>query len=96
VNAFETNSIREKYRLSWDEEYIIGMVNNFGNINTMSILDEADKVMSPATAHKWLTSAHKKKLLLRKRTEDKRSSVFYVSEKGKKILREIGDAYVGN
>jgi len=96
MNAFDTQIVRKKHGVSWNEEYIIAMVGHNEGISTMRILNIAklQKVMSPATAHKYLSQAIAKKLLNHKQDkEDMRSMSVFVTAKGKHFLEEIKSAY---
>ena len=97
MDAFSTQIIRKKHGVDWNEEYIVGMVYHNEGINTSRVLNIAglQKVMSSATAHKYLMSAIKKKLLLQKQDkEDRRGVQLVVSASGERFLKEIKDAYV--
>lgn len=92
MNAFESQHIRNKYGIDWLSEYIIGMINNLGAMNTTRILAmcERHKIMSSATAHKYLKLGVERKLLLQKRSkEDKRGVEFTVAAKGIQFLEEL-------
>ena len=54
MNTFETNPIRDRYGITVYEEYLVGMINKLGSMNTSRVLAMANrqKIMSPATAHK--------------------------------------------
>ena len=97
MNAFTTQHIRDKYHIEWQEEYILGMVNQLGSMSTTRVLSLCDKqsLMSPATAHKYLKSAVKRKLLAQKRNkEDARGVEFTVAAKGDQFLEELKHAHV--
>jgi hypothetical protein len=97
MNTFETNPVRDKYGITVYEEYIVGMVNKLGSMNTTRILGMANKqkIMSPATAHKYLKLAITKKLLLQRREkEDGRNMELTVASRGTKLLEELKHAYV--
>ena len=97
MNAFDTQLVRKKHGVSWNEEYIIAMVANNEGISTMRVLNIAglQKVMSSATAHKYLTMAVNKKLLSHKQDkEDLRCMSLHLTAKGKHFLEEIKNAYV--
>lgn len=97
MNAFDTQLVRKKHNVSWNEEYIIAMVHHNEGINTMRVLNIAklQKVMSPATAHKYLSQAIAKKLLSHKQDkEDLRGMTVSVTAKGKHFLEEIKNAYI--
>ena len=96
MNAFDTQLVRKKHGVSWNEEYIIAMVANDEGINTMRVLKIAglQKVMSPATAHKYLMKAVDKKMLSNKQDkEDLRSMTLTITAKGRHFLEEIRNAY---
>jgi hypothetical protein len=66
-------------------------------MNTTRVLEMADrqKIMSPATAHKYLKAAVAKKLLLQRwDKKDKRNTEFTVGARGTKLLEELKHAYV--
>jgi DNA-binding MarR family transcriptional regulator len=97
MNTFETNPVRDRYGITVYEEYIVGMVNKLGSMNTTRILGMANKqkIMSPATAHKYLKLAITKKLLLQRRdSEDGRNIELTVGSRGNKLLEELKHAYV--
>jgi len=97
MNTFETTPIRDKYGINVNEEYIIGMVNNLGSMSTTRVLELAqdNKVMSNATAHKYLKAAVAKKLLLQRwDKKDRRNTEFTVGARGTKLLEELKHAYV--
>ena len=97
MNAYDTQQVRSRYRLTWQEEYIIGMVNKEAPLGTMAVLKLAEDqvVMSPATAHKYLTKVVAKKFISEHVVKaDKRSVTFDLTEKGKKFLEEMKNGYV--
>lgn len=92
MNAYLSKEVRKKYRATWQEEFIVGMVAHLGPMNTKRVLLETgyEGVMSPATAHKYLHKAITNKLLSIKTVkEDKREVVIDYTEKGMKFLNEI-------
>lgn len=96
MNAFDTQIVRKKHGVSWNEEYIIAMVANNEGITTMRVLKIAglQKVMSSATAHKYLKQAVDKKFLSHKQDkEDMRSMTLTLTAKGRHFLEEIRNAY---
>lgn len=97
MNTFETNPVRDKYSITVYEEYLVGMINKLGSMNTSRVLSMANrqKIMSPATAHKYLKLAIDKKLLLQRRdSEDGRNIELTVGSRGNKLLEELKNAYV--
>lgn len=98
MNLFNTQPVRAKYGITASEEYIIGMVNNLGSTSTTRVLEIAQdhKVMSNATAHKYLKAAVAKKLLLQRwDKKDRRNTEFTVGARGTKLLEELKNVYVG-
>ena len=55
-NAYDTQVVRNRHKISWQEEYVLGMVNAEAPLGTMAVLKiaEAQTVMTPATTHKYL------------------------------------------
>ena len=97
-NAYDTQAVRKRHKLSWQEEYVLGMVNAEAPLGTMAVLKiaEAQTVMSPATTHKYLHKLIAKKFVLEKQDRDDRRGVdLFVGAKGELFLKEIEDAHVG-
>jgi len=92
MNMFQTQRIRDDHKVCWQEEYIVGMVSHLGPMNAMRILNLCvkQKIVSPATAHKYLKSAAHKKLLTRKVNPiDKREVEYELSAKGGRFLDDV-------
>ena len=92
MNAYLSKEVRKKYKATWQEEFIVGMISYLGPMNTKRVLLETgyEGVMSPATAHKYLHKAIKNKLLsIKTFKEDKREVVIDYTEKGLCFLDEI-------
>lgn len=92
MNAYLSKEVRKKYRATWQEEFIVGMIAYLGPMNTKRVLLETgyEGVMSPATAHKYLQNAVRRKLLLVKPSkEDGREVVIDLSEKGINFLNDV-------
>lgn len=92
MNAYQSKEVRKKYKATWQEEFIVGMIAHLGLMSTKRVLLETgyDGLMSPATAHKYLHQAIKKKLLtLKQSRSDGRAVEIDITEKGKKFLDEI-------
>jgi len=92
MNAYLSKEVRKKYKATWQEEFIVGMVAHLGPMNTKRVLLETgcEGVMSPATAHKYLHKAIANKLLSIKTVkEDKREVVIDYTERGITFLNEI-------
>jgi predicted transcriptional regulator len=93
MNTYESQPVRNTYKVTWQEEFILGMVNHMGPLNGMRIIHECqtDTGMSLATTHKYLKQNVAKKLLKQKRTG--REVHFSLTDKGTKFLEEIKNAY---
>lgn len=95
MNAFKTQPIRAKHKITMPEEYILGMVKELEPISTMRILNLAEKqdAMSPATTHKYLKQIERKKLIHKVKAEDQRMKEFATTGRGISFLEELGHAY---
>ena len=93
MNTYESQPVRNTYKVTWQEEFILGMVKHMGPLNGMRIIHECqtDTGMSLATTHKYLKQNVAKKLLKQKRTG--REVHFSLTDKGTKFLEEIKNAY---
>jgi hypothetical protein len=96
VNAFKTQTIRAKYKLCLQEEYVLGMINDLKPISTSHILllSEEQNVMSPSTAHKYLKELQRKKFVHTVKSDDSRLREFAPTGKGMVLLEELKHAYV--
>jgi predicted transcriptional regulator len=92
MNAYESQPVRNTYNVSWQEEYILGMINHVGALNGMRVINEcqSDTGMSLATAHKYLKQNVSKKLVKQKRTG--REVHFSLTDRGIKFLEELKNA----
>ena len=95
MNAFKTQTIRAKHKLTMQEEYVLGIINELEPISTMRILNLAEKqdVMSPATTHKYLKNLERKKLIHKIKAEDRRMHEMATTGKGTIFLEELKHAY---
>ena len=97
MNAYETQALRFKNRIVWQDEYIIGMVGKEEPLSTTGVfkIAEAENVMSQATTHKYLKRVVAKKFVQEKSVKsDRRAHELTLTEKGKNFLQEIKNAYV--
>ena len=97
MNAYETQALRFKNRIVWQDEYIIGMVGKEKSLSTTGVfkITEAEGVMSQATTHKYLKRVVAKKFVQEKSVKaDRRAHELTLTEKGKNFLQEIKNAYV--
>lgn len=95
MNTFKTQTIRAKHKLTMQEEYVLGIINELEPISTTRILNLAEKqdVMSPATAHKYLKNLERKKLVHVIKAEDRRMHEMATTGKGLIVLEELRNAY---
>ena len=95
MNAFKTQTIRAKHKLTMQEEYVLGIINELEPISTTRILNLAEKqdVMSPATTHKYLKNLERKKLIHKIKAEDRRMHEMATTGKGLIVLEELRNAY---
>lgn len=96
MSIFQTQRIRDHHKVDWQEEYIVGMINHIGPMNAMRILTlcSKQKIMSPATAHKYLNTAAVKKLLSKKiNVLDKREVEYSTTAKGERFLQDVVSVY---
>ena len=95
MNAFKTQTIRAKHKLTMQEEYVLGIINELEPISTTRILNLAEKqdVMSPATTHKYLKQLQRKKFVHVIKAEDSRVREHSPTGKGLVVLEELRNAY---
>lgn len=96
MNIFRTQIVRDRHKVEWQEEYIVGMISQIGPMNAMRVLNvcSKQKVMSPATTHKYLKAAARKRLLSQKIGDlDRREVEYAATPKGNKFLQDIADVY---
>jgi len=92
MNAYESQEIRNKYKVTWQEEYIVGMIHSLGEATTTRVFKAAEhsRVMTQATTHKYLKSAVYRKMVKEvKLKEDKRVHILTVTDKGLAFLSEL-------
>lgn len=95
MNAFKTQSIRDKYHVNMQEEYVLGMVSTLAPISTTRILLLATKQnnMSSSTAHKYLKQLQRKKFVHVTKADDSRLREYSPTGKGMVLLEELRHAY---
>lgn len=91
MNIYMTQPVRKKHGISWEEEYILGMVDHMEPIKVMDILSNANEVMTNATTHKYLTQLMDKKLLKHVVSKDKRVKKVELTSAGSKYLNEVSN-----
>lgn len=93
MNAWLTQPIRKQFGITWQEEYILGMVGDTEYISVTVILDRANEVITQATTHKYLTQLIKKNLLKHKVNPygDRRIKLVTLTGKGVKFLNTLNN-----
>ena len=97
MNAYETQAVRQRHKIGWQDEYIIGMVNKEAPLSTTGVfkIAELEGVMSQATTHKYIKRVVAKKFVQEKVAKpDRRANELTLTEKGKNFIQEMRDAYV--
>lgn len=88
-NIYETQPVRKKHGISWEEEYILGLVAHADTVRVSAILGIANEVMTQATTHKYLTQLLDKKYLKHVVGDDKRVKVVELTRAGIRFLDEL-------
>lgn len=91
-NIFMTQRIRHKHGISWEEEFILGLVGHTGTLTVMSLISASHEVMTHGTAHKYLTQLIDKEYLKHDYKIDRRVKMVALTSKGEKYLKEIANA----
>jgi DNA-binding MarR family transcriptional regulator len=89
-----TQPVRKKHGVSWEEEYILGLVDHAENATVSKVLELAKEAMTQATTHKYLTQLIDKRMVEHIVGDDKRIKVLGLTKAGFKFLNEISDASV--
>jgi len=55
MNLYRTTPLRKRYGFSWREEYLLGLLQDKGELPTKDVLSLAGEAMSENTTHKYLT-----------------------------------------
>lgn len=88
-NIYLTQPIRRNHGVSWEEEYLLGLINHRRKLRVTDILQTSSEVMTLATTHKYLTQLSDKKLIKHTVGTDKRIKEVTLTAKGDKIIKEI-------
>jgi|APFre7841882654_1041346.scaffolds.fasta_scaffold348887_2 predicted transcriptional regulator len=90
MNIYQTQAVRQKHKISWAEEYLLGMIDANGSLLTKKILEKASSVMSLATTHKYLMLLLEKGYAKHKlNKEDKRIAIVILTNKGIDFMKEV-------
>ena len=90
-NIFITQKVRHKHGVSWEEEYILGLIAHSQRLNVSEVIAASNQVMTQATAHKYLTQLVDKQLIKHNIGDDKRIKVLTLTPKGEKIIKELAN-----
>ncbi len=91
---FKTQTVRDKHRVNWYEELIMGAIANLGEPTTNDILKEANSLaMSPNTAHKYLSKLIQEGYVTQRRGKnDMRFAHVSLAPRGQEYLDAIKEA----
>lgn len=93
MNFYKTNPVRKRHNFTWREEYLLGLLQEKGEIPTKDVLLHSSEAMSENTSHKYLM-----KLILGgyvlplEDADDKRFVFVRITERGTNYLKELGYA----
>lgn len=87
---YESQPVRDKHKLTWHEEYLLGVIAAVKESFITEVMQHATEAMAEATAHKYLTQLADNKFLIQERSkEDKRYIRVTLTDKARKFLREL-------
>jgi DNA-binding MarR family transcriptional regulator len=93
VSYYKTNPVRKRHGFTWREEYLLGLLQEKGEIPTKDVLAHAGEAMSENTSHKYLTKLIGGGYVLPLEDADDKRFVFVrITEKGRAYLKELGYA----
>jgi DNA-binding MarR family transcriptional regulator len=91
MNIYMTQPVRKKHGISWEEEYILGLIDHAEEVRVTAVLGIANEVMTQATAHKYLTQLIDKKYVKHVVGKDKRIKVVELTRAGIRYLDELSN-----
>lgn len=91
MNIYMTQPVRKKHGISWEEEYLLGLIDHAEEVKVTAILGIANEVMTLATTHKYLTQLLDKKFIKHKVGKDKRVKIVTLSRAGIRFLDEVSN-----
>ena len=94
MNIYMTQPVRKKHGVSWEEEYILGLVDHAESATVSKVLELAKESMTQATAHKYLTQLIDKRMVEHIVGKDRRIKVLGLTKAGTKFLNEMSNASV--
>jgi DNA-binding MarR family transcriptional regulator len=95
MSIFDSQYVRSKLGLSWGEDYVLGLIastapTTYSRIGAVAV---KHKAMSNVSAYKYVHILMDKKLITKSvDAEDKRLKEYTLTEKGKKMIKELQDA----
>ena len=94
MNIYMTQPVRKKHGVSWEEEYILGLVDHTESVSVTKVLNLSKEVMTNATTHKYITQLIDKRMLEHTIGDDKRIKVLGLTRAGIRYLDELSNASV--
>ena len=91
MNAYLTQAVRSKHGISWQEEYLLGLVGHKRMMQVSEVLSASKEAMTNATTHKYLTQLIDKGLAKHDLRADKRIKMVVLTKAGEKLIREIAN-----
>lgn len=95
MSIFNSQYVRSKLGLTWGEDYVLGLIASTAptTYSRISALVNKQKTMSAVSAYKYVHILMDKKLVSKTvDEEDKRLKGYALTEKGKKMIKELSDA----
>ena len=94
MNIYMTQPVRKKHGVSWEEEYLLGLVDHTENVTVSKVLELAKEAMTQATTHKYLTQLIDKRMLEHIVGDDRRIKVLGLTRTGIRYLDELSNVSV--
>ena len=90
MNIYQSEVIRKRHKISWAEEYILGMIYANESLLTKEALEKAHTVMSLATTHKYLSLLLEKGYVKQNSSKtDKRLAIVVLTKRGTDFIQEV-------
>lgn len=90
MNLYKTNPVRKRHGFTWREEYLLGLLQEKGEVPTKDVLTHAGEAMSENTTHKYLMKLIVGGYVLPlEDSDDKRFVYVRITERGTDFLKEL-------
>lgn len=90
MNLYKTNPVRKRHGFTWREEYLLGLLQEKGEVPTKDVLAHAGEAMSENTTHKYLMKLIVGGYVLPlEDSDDKRFVYVRITERGTDFLKEL-------